>query len=1003
MIENVMKSKPVLRVLSLSEIDGLKLTNTVQYVERGLSPTSFFIGRRMLQDLITTTLDEVVKAGNLDDLGIIAILNRLSLEEVDESGQKIALNFNNQEIAAVFKEVFAKIREVFVVRGIDVSRFEDDRDLPENILDFVAKLSGGSQDPTYKSLHHVVYNLAVYANLAAKQKLEVQKSCIEHFSVADDWGEIKCIGGSSTRLEMMIEWLLDNLINTSHNRVLDIGYGLLIETVSQGNQVHIRPFFNYNLGFISKEEAIKRDRFFVSPTTEVLLDDVWRISSQYSQLFSVALLKCELCNLESAGIFTQETGQGEQKVVTTKNIFEDQTLSELKLTIYTESEKGETDQLQIASQSLAAVAVKLERFGINLGTDFVEDVFDQDGECVGYQWKQEAVLQKVTENLKLIASQNDLTNSSAAILVPEKLSTAKSSDILALLKSQNPDEQYLGVEALYLSAQPFFDDNYMLLAQTLYDQMLPQDPPQTFADFSRRAKEFLDNIEGMSLYHNFRDVRDRIDDEKTRKYLLLSAYMGKNQALIEDLRGGSFNIQAFIDPNSHETLLHFAAFARNSDAVYDLLQSGAIVDRKNINGITALDIAAAKGDAQSIKYLVHFRAQIKSSLNENSALYFAVHNNHLEAAIALLEAGIDINETVIDRRPSHFIIRSRRIFNNHITHLHLAAYKGHTELAIELIRRGAKINATDHKDGQTPLHYAAQKGHSKLVAVILDIQNDIQSKESYSAFFMAIENQCVDVVRVFIKKGINVNNRDGGVVSIWSAAQVGNIEIIQLLIEQGADLNSPNFFSGTPLYIAAFNGHLEAVKMLIENGANIEEGNWQPNSTFAIARQRDFQIKKEIITGLFIPSESSIKKARSLAASVSQNDRLELTNHLDQISQIKKNPLNLFDCFKAEIEKIDAQNISKAIAILRRVQFGFGVIQKEKCPIVNSQLLVNLVAEKVAEIFSPQPSEIQQNQITQIHQNIYFIADKLVSPPSATTSVRIGQSVEDKKHNRGLS
>ncbi|VDO32464.1 unnamed protein product, partial [Brugia timori] len=56
------------------------------------------------------------------------------------------------------------------------------------------------------------------------------------------------------------------------------------------------------------------------------------------------------------------------------------------------------------------------------------------------------------------------------------------------------------------------------------------------------------------------------------------------------------------------------------------------------------------------------------------------------------------------------------------------------------------------------------------------------------------------------------------------AAQNGNLPILDLLIEAGADVNSmagPSALCATPLHVAAVAGRLEAVRHLIEAGAEL--------------------------------------------------------------------------------------------------------------------------------------------------------------------------------------
>jgi hypothetical protein len=68
--------------------------------------------------------------------------------------------------------------------------------------------------------------------------------------------------------------------------------------------------------------------------------------------------------------------------------------------------------------------------------------------------------------------------------------------------------------------------------------------------------------------------------------------------------------------------------------------------------------------------------------------------------------------------------------------------------------------------------------------------------------------------------GANIDARDHrNRTAVYIAAETGNIELLRLLVERGADLQS--VYQGTPLHRAASNGHLECVQLLLESGANI--------------------------------------------------------------------------------------------------------------------------------------------------------------------------------------
>ena len=58
-------------------------------------------------------------------------------------------------------------------------------------------------------------------------------------------------------------------------------------------------------------------------------------------------------------------------------------------------------------------------------------------------------------------------------------------------------------------------------------------------------------------------------------------------------------------------------------------------------------------------------------------------------------------------------------------------------------------------------------------------------------------------------------------VEIWTAAKEGNVEAIKQHISYGTDLNSRNLKSWTSLHYASSKGHSEILNILLENGGDV--------------------------------------------------------------------------------------------------------------------------------------------------------------------------------------
>ena len=62
------------------------------------------------------------------------------------------------------------------------------------------------------------------------------------------------------------------------------------------------------------------------------------------------------------------------------------------------------------------------------------------------------------------------------------------------------------------------------------------------------------------------------------------------------------------------------------------------------------------------------------------------------------------------------------------------------------------------------------------------------------------------------------------------------MDVVRVLVEQGADINKAKNDGATPLYIASEKGHVDVVRVLVEHGADITK-TWKNKTPLQIARQ----------------------------------------------------------------------------------------------------------------------------------------------------------------------
>ena len=117
------------------------------------------------------------------------------------------------------------------------------------------------------------------------------------------------------------------------------------------------------------------------------------------------------------------------------------------------------------------------------------------------------------------------------------------------------------------------------------------------------------------------------------------------------------------------------------------------------------------------------------------------------------------------------------------------------------------------------------------------------------SFVIAVRNGKKNVVELFIKAGIDlesIHSKDyRKTPPLLTASRKGDIEILRMLIEAGADVNATSGDGSSALADASLNGHAEAVKLLVEGGADL--GKYGGSSLVWAVRKRHADIARYLL------------------------------------------------------------------------------------------------------------------------------------------------------------
>jgi ankyrin repeat protein len=124
-----------------------------------------------------------------------------------------------------------------------------------------------------------------------------------------------------------------------------------------------------------------------------------------------------------------------------------------------------------------------------------------------------------------------------------------------------------------------------------------------------------------------------------------------------------------------------------------------------------------------------------------------------------------------------------------------------------------------------PIHDAVLAGDLEQVTMLAQAEVDINAKNAgeTTALYMATIKQNVEIIRVLIDNGADTNLSESilQISPLHIAAKKGNKDIANLLILNGADVNAKTNSGTTPLHFASRAGHTELVDLLVANGADV--------------------------------------------------------------------------------------------------------------------------------------------------------------------------------------
>jgi ankyrin repeat protein len=282
------------------------------------------------------------------------------------------------------------------------------------------------------------------------------------------------------------------------------------------------------------------------------------------------------------------------------------------------------------------------------------------------------------------------------------------------------------------------------------------------------------------------------------------------------------------------TPLQLAATNGSAAMIDRLIKAGADANAPlSAGGDTALMMAARTGKTDAIRVLVEAGGNVnaKESWGGTTALMWAVSEGHADAARMLIGGGADVNarsnyvaaangrgfegRTPVGNRTDP---KAEEFASGWLTPLTLAAREGDVEMARVLVSANADVNAAAG-DGKTALAVAIFNGNYDVASFLVDNKADVNKADAqrFTPLFWAVDRRNMETAPNFP----------------WMVT-ADAMPLIRKLLDAGANPNaivnntprarmregSPRIVFATALMRAAFAGDLDLVKLLLERGAD---------------------------------------------------------------------------------------------------------------------------------------------------------------------------------------
>ena len=199
-----------------------------------------------------------------------------------------------------------------------------------------------------------------------------------------------------------------------------------------------------------------------------------------------------------------------------------------------------------------------------------------------------------------------------------------------------------------------------------------------------------------------------------------------------------------------------------------------------------------------------------------SPFLIAVSMNDTDRVRQFLQEGADVNQSWPDG----------------MTGIHVAAQNGFLELEEILLKHGANIHHADNS-GFNPLHYSCLANQPDFIRYLLETTYNTNPESNCPT------NE--DNMEIVQKKEVLNSTATDGSTSLAVASRTGHYGCVQILLEHQADVDIANTGGLQALHQACVGNHADIIELLLQNGADLNVYTKEDESPCRLTTSRECQ------------------------------------------------------------------------------------------------------------------------------------------------------------------